>query len=500
MAEDQTVVQEQGQLADGAPTDSAAAPAEPEFQYDIKIEQSGPSAKKVTVQIPESRIADKLKEQFQDLRKEATIPGFRPGHAPQKLVEKKFASDVREQVRRSLISESYHQAVEKHSLSVIGEPEFENLQDVKLPETGDLTYSFSVEVEPELTLPPLEGLKVRKPKVEVTDLHIDQAMNNLRAQNGGALVPVEDRGLEADDHAFAEIRLRKDDKIVGEMRDVRMVVRPGPLGGFQISDLVEKLAGMKPGEKRSFDVHVPADHALESIRDQDVQLEFELKDIKRLELPEVDKPFLEELGFNDVQELRDALKEQLVERINYDVQEYIRQQVSEYLLQNVQVEIPERMSNRQTTRIAGRRAAEMQMRGMSEEQVMANLKNMQAGDQQAAARELKLFFIHQKLAKQEEIEVPEAELNSAVALIAVRQGRRPEKVKHEMANDGRLAQLYVLLREQKALDKVLEKAQFEEFEPSGDAGVPPVSAATAAQAGDSGAPAPASPAESSSST
>jgi len=477
MAEEQTVVQEQGQTGEPA---AGAEAAEPEYQYDIKIEAAGPSAKKVSVLIPEARIAEKLKEQFKDLRKEAALPGFRPGHAPQKLVEKKFASDVREQVRRALISESYHQAVEKHSLSVIGEPEFENLQEIKLPETGDLNYSFSVEVEPEITLPPLEGLKVRKPKVAVTEQHIDQAMNNLRAQNGGALVPVEDRGVEAEDHAFAEVRLLKDGKMAGEMRDVRITVKPGSLGGFQMNDLVEKLAGMKPGEKRTFDVHAPADHPLEAIRDQDVQLEFELKDIKRLELPEVDKAFLEDLGFNEVQELRDALKEQLVERINYDVQEYIRQQVSEYLLQNVQVEIPERMSGRQASRVAGRRAAEMQMRGMSEEQVMANLKNLQAGDQQAAARELKLFFIHQKLAKQEEIEVPETELNSAVALIAVRQGRRPEKVKHEMANDGRLSQLYVLLREQKALDKVLEKAQFDEFEPSGDTGVPPVSAATAA--------------------
>src|SRR5262245_45939877 len=91
------------------------------FVYDIKIEDAGPATKKVVVQIPKERIDQKLQEQFKELRQQAAIPGFRPGHAPQKLIEKRFSTDVREQVRRALISESYEQAVEKNSLQVIGE-------------------------------------------------------------------------------------------------------------------------------------------------------------------------------------------------------------------------------------------------------------------------------------------------------------------------------------------------------------------------------------------
>src|SRR5580698_3450545 len=113
-----------------------------EFQYEIKIEEAGPGTKKVSIEIPQDRIHTKLEEQFKELRKEAAIPGFRPGHAPQKLVEKRFNNDVREQVRRSLISESYSQAVEKHSLTVIGEPEFDNPDAIKLPESGNMSYSF----------------------------------------------------------------------------------------------------------------------------------------------------------------------------------------------------------------------------------------------------------------------------------------------------------------------------------------------------------------------
>src|SRR2546421_3328939 len=87
-----------------------------EYQYQIKIEDAGPATKRVVVEIPKERIDAKLAEQFKELRSQAAIPGFRPGHAPAKLVEKRFGADVKDQVRRTLISESYGQAVEKNNL------------------------------------------------------------------------------------------------------------------------------------------------------------------------------------------------------------------------------------------------------------------------------------------------------------------------------------------------------------------------------------------------
>src|SRR6202042_613070 len=109
-----------------AENEAAIAEKEEEFQYSIKIEDAGPATKKVVVEIPRQRIDEKLAEQLKELRSQASIPGFRPGHAPQKLIEKRFSTEVKEQVRRALMSESYGQAVEKNKLQVIGEPEFDN--------------------------------------------------------------------------------------------------------------------------------------------------------------------------------------------------------------------------------------------------------------------------------------------------------------------------------------------------------------------------------------
>ena len=79
---------------------------EEDFQYEVNIEDAGPASKKVTIEIPSDRIAKKLEEQFKELRRHAAVNGFRPGHAPRKLIERKFSNDVKEQVRGTLIRES----------------------------------------------------------------------------------------------------------------------------------------------------------------------------------------------------------------------------------------------------------------------------------------------------------------------------------------------------------------------------------------------------------
>jgi trigger factor len=466
MAEEQTAA-ESSTSAPTAELEQSAetAPEAPEFQYESRIEAAGVGTKKVHVQIPRSRITEKLADQFKELRKQAAIPGFRAGHAPQKLVEKRFANDVKEQVRRDLISESYQQVVAKNSLTVVGEPEFDEPGKIELPADGDMSYSFSIEVQPEITIPELKGIKIKKPRIEVTEEHIDQAMLNLRQQNGGALVPVEDRGVEAGDYLVGDVHFRLDGNVVMHQHDSQFIAGKTTLGGVVVPDLAEKLAGAKGGEKRQWTIHIPADHPVEAIREKDVELEIAVKDVRRLDLPEVNAEFLEGLGFENLKDLREALKERLAERIGYDVQQSMREQVSAFLMDNTQVEIPDKLSERQATRMAGRRAVELMMRGMTREQVMGNFQSLKTSAQADAAKELKLFFILQKMANDAKTEVGEAELNSQVAMLALRQGRRPEKVKHEMAQDGSLSFLFIRLREEKTLDQVLETAEIEEVEP-----------------------------------
>jgi len=443
-------------------TDTPAATDQAEeIPYEIKIEDSGPATKKVSIEIPETVIATKLEEQFKELRREAAIPGFRPGHAPQKLIEKRFQSDVREQVRRALISESYQKAVEKHSLQVIGEPTFDSPDDIKLPDSGNLSYSFQVEVQPDFTLPPLTGLAVKKQKVEVNDQYVDRAMQNLREQQG-TMIPVEDRGVEKGDHLIADVHVKLEGAVVHHEHDAEFVARSGKIAGIQLNDLDTLLFGLRPGEKRDLNARAPATHPEEKIRDRDVVIEIALKDIKKLELAEINEQFLSSLGFANEKELRDALGEQMKTRIEYEVQQSLRDQISKYLLQEVKIDLPVTLSEKQTERVISRRTLDLLMRGVPESAVEDRMAELRGGAREEALSELKLYFILQKVASMMNIDVSEAELNGRIAIMAAQSGKRPEKVKQEMSADGTLLNMYVQMREQKALDRIIETAQIEE--------------------------------------
>lgn len=435
------------------------------FDYPVEVEDAGPAAKKVKVTVPRDRIDAYSQQQMGNIRSEAALPGFRKGKAPRHLIEKRFGKALRDQVQGDLLRESYQQALERNSLAVIGEPEFEDAENLKLPDEGDFTYSFTVELQPEFEVPSVQGLAVRKPKIEINDEHVRQARQNLCEQQG-SLMPVEDRGAQEKDYLIADVVLKEGDEQIAKQNDAQLVARAGRISGIEVPDFADRVAGMKPDEERTIEVKSPDDHPNEKIRGKDLQIIIKLKDLKALEPAEIDEPFLESLGFTTEQELLEALREQMVERVDADIKQSMRKQVRDHLVANTQFEVPKRLAERQAGRVINRRAMDLVMRGMPREQVSASLEQIKQGADAEAARELKIFFILQKVAEEKNIDVDERELNGQVAMMAINQGQRPEALRERMQKDGTMANLYTQMREQKTLDALIEEANVEEFEPS----------------------------------
>ncbi|MGC4030296.1 MAG: trigger factor [Tepidisphaeraceae bacterium] len=290
-------------------TDSATAVAEQEeaeFVYPVTVEDAGVATKKVSVTIPGDRITNAIKLQFADLRTQAALPGFRAGRVPAKLIEKKFTKEVRDQVAQTLLRESYQQAIQKNNLQVLGDPSFENEENIKLPEDGsDLSYSFSVEVQPEFNLPALEGINVKKPKIEVKDEHVEQALKNLREQQG-TLLPVEDRGTQENDAVEADVHVKVgDDEIVHQHNFQFYLRKPLNVFGLKFED-VSALEGKKAGDTAEITITLPDTFPREDYRGKEARAEFKVKDIRQLELAEINAEFLEQLGFADEAELNKA--------------------------------------------------------------------------------------------------------------------------------------------------------------------------------------------------
>ena len=259
-------------------------------------------------------------------------------------------------------------------------------------------------------------------------------MQNLREQQGTWL-PVEDRGVQTGDQLIADVHIKLDGNVVAHMHDAQFLARRVRLSGILIEDLDTQVsAGLRPGEKSEFTAHTTNTHPDEKIRDKDVQIEIALKEIKKLELAEINQQFLDSLGFTNEQELREALGEQMKSRIEYGVQQSMRDQITNYLLQEVKIELPETLSERQAERVISRRALDMLMRGVPQSTVDDRMEELRSGAKQDAVKELKLYFIMQKVASMLKVDVSEAELNGRIALIAAQSGSCLGK---GQAGDGR---------------------------------------------------------------
>ena len=149
------------------------------IQLQSTVESPSPCVRQVIVTIPHAEVERYLKDAYDEIVPEASVPGFRAGRAPRKLVEKQFRDRVREQVKGALLMDSLSQVSDKEDFSAIGEPEFD-FESIELPEDkGDFKYQFTVEVRPDFETPTWKGLKLSKPVEEITDADVDESLQRV---------------------------------------------------------------------------------------------------------------------------------------------------------------------------------------------------------------------------------------------------------------------------------------------------------------------------------
>ncbi len=431
----------------------------------VTIEDSGSCKKKITVEIPEETIKASLDEQYQDLRKEAAIPGFRKGRAPVRLIEKRFGSEIGLQVKVKLLADASQAAVEANKLDVLGDPDIDP-EKVELPEAGSMTFDFEVEVRPEFDLPELEGVEVEKPKVESTDAEIDEEIMAMRRQ-AGIWTPKEDGQVEEDDQIVADVVMEIEDVEEHEKLDnVEVSVREtGFVGPVPVEGLSDLLVGAKVGDEKKTTVEVPKTFHNEQYRGKKVDITIEVKDIKQLEPVEMNEEFLERFGVDNEDDLRDKLMEYRRSRAEREARASMADQIHRYLLDNTKFDLPEDIVADQSTRILQRQYTNMLMQGLPREQIEQQMQQIRAGSDERAEEQLKLFFLMDKIAEALEITTTEEEINGHIAQVAAMRNRRPAKVREELVKDGSLTQFVLQVREQKCIEKILESAKIKEAKP-----------------------------------
>jgi|GEM_PF-84048 len=456
----------------------------------VTREDIGPLRVKLTVTIPEDTINERRSEQFQELKREAAIPGFRKGHAPLELVEKRFASDVGEDIKARLVGNAAMVALEKEELNALGDPLFwgvdveerigENqqtetseveklipmdkaLETMKLPRSGDLTFSCEVELKPEFELPELEKIPVEKPAFGIDDDDVDSEIQRMRSHLG-TYKPVTEGAVEEDDLLYAAMRCTVDGNVIESDENFEVPARDTHVKGVRLTGLGEALVGKKAGDTVTIEADVPEDHESMDIRGKKATFEFNISEVKRLDIPPVDEDFLSSVGLESEEELRDHIRGMLEADVEQTLKRGMREQVGAYLVNNTKMEVPEGLSQRQTDRSVARRMMDMYQMGLPEAEIKKYSDEMRAKAHDQAVYDLKLFFILERIAEDREIEVPEEQINAAIAQIARRSNKRFDRVRDELSKGEGLMTLYLQLRDQQVMDQLLEKAEITEIE------------------------------------
>lgn len=456
----------------------------------VKKEEVGNLRVKLTVGVPRDVLDERMGKEYDELRREAVVPGFRKGHAPLRLIEKRFGSDVGNQLKGQLLSSGYLAAVEKEELKPLGDPDVwvtveeerktddgkkekvkveklvsleRALDHIEMPAEGDLNFQCEIELKPEFDLPELSKIPVEKPKLAVTDEQVENEMKRLTALRG-SFEPVEGGKVEEDDMLYGDAKLTVGDVVLLEEDNYDAAARDMVIKGVPLKGFKDAVLGKKQGDTASADVTVPDDHEDLDLRGKKAKFEFKVSEIKRLVIPPIDEEFLKQAGFESEDELRDTIKTNLEGRLEQEVKEHMRQQVGDYLIEKTNIEVPEGLSKRQSERSVARRMVEMYQHGVPQAEIEKALDEMRLSAQEQAARDLKLFFIMEKVAEDREVDVAEEEINGAIAMMAQRTGKRFDRVRDELSKDNGLMMLYMQIRDAKVIDTLLDEAEVTEVE------------------------------------
>jgi len=450
-------------IAIGANVMSQAAATDP--QNVVKVVDAGPSRKKLQIEIPAAAVAEKLKLSMDTLAVEAALPGFRKGRVPRQLVEKRFGSTVRKEAKNELVASAYSKAIEDLKLQVLGDPTAGNIGEVELADGKPFAFEVEVEVLPEFELPKLEGIKVKKPVLSVTDEIVAEEITKMQINEGS---------LESRDKAEPGDYLTGHAMMTGpdgkEYYNLKGAVVQSPLPekkgkgmilGIIVDDFAKQLGNPKASDTVTITCKGPEHHEVEGLRNVDLTVKFTIDRVDRI-IPAPVETIQGLFGVESEERLKDLVRTRMQQRVEIQQQSVLHQQIAKYLADETKMELPPRLTAQQALRTLDRQRMELMYRGMEPHQIEERMAELRAVSGASAARDLKLTFILHKAAESLNVRVDEGELNGRIASMAMQRNERPEKLRQELIQTNRVGAVFQQIRDHKTLDAILANASVEE--------------------------------------
>ncbi|MFN0198813.1 MAG: trigger factor [Planctomycetaceae bacterium] len=430
------------------------------LSLDVEVTDVGPCRKHVRVRIPEADVNHLREHAIDEVSSTAAVPGFRVGHVPKKLLQKRFKDELSNQLKQKLLMESMEQLAAENSLDPINEPDID-VAALEIPETGDFEYEFDVEVRPEFELPAYEGLTITKPVRAISDADVDTYLERFLSQYSQRIESTEP--ATTGDYVTLEVQFSHNGKKLRQME--RLTVCLKPVLRFQdaeIENFDELLKGTSTGDVRDVKVKVSLEAEDVAMRGEEIDGQFKIIELRRLQAPELTTEFLERVGLGTPEELRDEVRQMLERQLTFEQRQSARTQVLSKITESAQWELPEQLVLKHVENALRREVLEMEQAGYTTEQIRARENEIRQQAVTTTRQALKEHFVLDKVATNENIEVTHVDIDSEIRLMAMQRGENVRRVRARMVKTGMIENLEAQIRERKAIDAILDRAIYNE--------------------------------------
>ena len=386
-----------------------------------------------------------------------SVPGFRKGKAPRKMIEQLYGSQIFfEDAANEIIPDAYADAAKESGLDIVSQPKV----SIEQLEAGKpFIFAAEVAVRPEVELGEYKGVEVTKADAEVTDADVEEELKKVQDQNSRT-VSVEDRAVKDGDMTVIDF----EGFIDGEAFDGGKGENyPLTIGSHSFIDTFEEqMIGMNIGEEKELNVTFPEDYHAENLKGKPATFKVTVKEIKEKQLPELDDDFAQDVSdFDTLAEYKDDLKKKIAERKESEAKAKKESEAIEKVVEAAKMDIPQAMIDTQVNRMLEDFAMRLQQQGLSVEQYfqytgMTADKIMEEMKPEEVKR-IKNSLVLEAVAKAENIEVSEEEFEAELQKMADMYKMEIEKIK-EFMQDAEAKQMKDDIAIQKAVELIVSSA------------------------------------------
>ena len=424
----------------------------------LQVEKLEKNMAKLTIEVSADEVEKAIEKAYQKQKSKISVPGFRKGKVPRKMVEKMYGVGVfYEDAANIMIPEAYETAAKESELDIVSQPKIDVVQ---LESGKDFIFTAEVAVKPEVELGEYNGVEVAKFETEVTEDDIMAEVNREREQNA-RIVAVEDRAVEDGDMTIIDFEGFVDGVAFegGKGTDY-----PLTIGSHSFIDTFEEqLIGKNINEEVEVNVTFPEEYHAEELKGKPALFKVTVKEIKKKELPEFDSDFVEDVSeFDTVEEYKESIKKNLEEKKAKEARMAKEEAVIEKIIENAKMDIPEPMIDSQVRQMAEDFSRRLSAQGLTIEQyfqytgLSAEILIEQMKPQ--AVKRIKSRLVLEAVAAKENFEVTEEDINNEITAMANAYQMEADKLKELLSEDDK-KNMSQDVQVKKAVEFVVENAK-----------------------------------------